>query len=543
MLGMPARDLPGATAPNAPPIAPEPGAPSPPPQASPAQGGLAKTMLGVAIPGIAPLHEPARPAPSSLEAPPAAPSPAPAALQSKHRTMLGVASPELLPPHLRQGGPAPGEHGPSVLPAPAPLIFAPLPEPPRLPAKRGISALAVVGIVIAVVAIVGAVGAYVVMQSKGPLEVAHKLDDAGRETLQIRCPSCPDDTTITLGAEIGKVAGGTAVLRLPAPLSVGDNELPLLIDRPGTGRDEEVHVRVPVAYRVSLDPPSLDARPAAFVVRVEATPGSRATVDGEDVPLDASGRGQLAVALGEIAEGPRDEGVPFERALPFSIVTAGGKTETGKVTARAIVVPLRIDAPGGLLFTDKATAAIAGQTQKNGGVTIDGQGVPVDADGRFGMRVELPAAGEKTLAIVAAAPPLAPRTVRARVVRVASIAAARKELDAAPALGFDDVAPDPKAKIGANVIVEGAVVDVRASASHSVLLIDDRRACKARAAAPKSEEPLCLVRVMHGEEVRVARGASVRAYGTVVGSVSANGGVVPDVSASLVVPVQGASGR
>lgn len=533
VLGMPARDLPGL------PSAPAP-TPAPTPPAPFASGGSAKTMLGVAIPGIAPLHELAAPPPT---APTYDAAPVPEVMQSKHRTMLGVASPDLLPPHLRPPAPFPGEHGPSILPAPAPLTFAPLPEPPQVPSKRGLSALAVVGIVFAVVAVVGAVGAYFVVRSPGPLQVVHKLDEGGRETLQVFCPSCPDGTAVALGPQSEKIVGGTTVLRLPAPLSVGDNELRLTIDRPSSGRDEEVRVHVPVAYRVSLDPTTLAARPAAFTVRVEAAPGSRATVDGKDVPLDASGRGQLPIELGAVAEGPRDASVPFERTLPFSIVTADGKTETGKVTARTLVVPLHVDAPGSLLLTDKSTAAVAGQTQKNATITIDGQSTPVDAEGRFGVRVALSAMGEKILDIVASAPSSAPRTARARIVRVASLEAARKELDAASPLGFDDVASDPNAKIGANVVVEGTVVDARVSGGYSILLVDDRHACKARKAAPKSADPVCLVRVLHGDEDRVARGASVRAYGTVAGSVSANGSVVPDIAASLVVPVKGASTR
>ncbi|MBX3188705.1 MAG: hypothetical protein KF819_16930 [Labilithrix sp.] len=526
MLGMPATDLPA------------PGAAPPPPQAAPLPPAQ-KTMLGVAIPGIAPTH-----------APQGEPD-----LRSKQSTMLGVAIPGVAPTHAGHQGQQgtvqmqarPPVHIPSqvqntalgiaapplapIVPAPPPLVDEPLPESPAVAPKRGVPALAVVGILIALVLVAGGVGAFFALRPHAPLTAQPQLDENGRESLKIGCATCPDGTVVALGASSATITGGAAVLPLPAPLSIGDNDLPVKIDRPESGRDEEVKVHVPVAYRVRTDLTTLSAKPPAITVRVEATPGSEATVENEPVKLDANGKGSYAIDLSKETQGMGDT-KPIERKLSFAITPNGGKPETGQLTARTSAVALLLDAPGLDHVTEKTTAAVAGQTRPNATVTIDGQSAPVDAQGRFGVRVELAALGERTLEIVASAPPLAPRIVKARIVRVASLADAAKELDAKSPIGFDAFGADPASKAGQSAMIEGEVVEARASGGHTLLLVDDRKTCAKGAS--------CVVRAMHGEELALKRGDLVRVYGRVVGPVTAGGKTVPDVEASLVLTIKAA---
>ncbi len=82
------------------------------------------------------------------------------------------------------------------------------------------------------------------------------------------------------------------------------------------------------------------------------------------------------------------------------------------------------------------------------------------------------------------------------------------------------------------MVVEGDVVDVRASGGHSVLLVDTKRGC--------TKGATCLVRIVHGEEDKVARGDNVRVYGKILGNVTASGKTVPEIEASLVLPVKAA---
>jgi hypothetical protein len=600
MLGMPATDL-GLPPNRAPAAAPAvqnapnfggtvplggansaaPAAPAAPagPAAALAPHNAQKTMLGVAIPGIAPTHG----AGAGADAPRSAASaasgdgslasgPTPLSLQSKQSTMLGVAIPGIAPTH----GSAPGRHGatmqmpespqqqqaqqqaqqaqyqprmPSqvqntalgvmvppevkIVPRPKTLIDAelalPLPAAPQLPEKKGIPAIAVVGILFAIVAIAGGGIAFFALRNSGTLSAIPQLDETGKESLKIGCTTCPDGTTVSLGASTASVTAGNAVLPLPAPLSIGDNDLTVKIERPAGGRHEDVKVHVPVAYRVRADLSTLSAKPPAITVRVEATPGSVVSVEDTPVALDATGRGAYAIDLTKETEGT-GETKSFERKIPFAITPKGGKQETGQLTARTAIVPLALDAPGRWLITDKGTAAVAGQTRPGSTVTIDGQSVAVDAQGKFGVRVELSAVGDKALEIVAASPPNAPRSVKVKVTRVASLTDAAKGEDAQNPVGYDAFGAEPEKKIGTKVMVEGDVVDARATAGHTVLLIEDKKHCAKGAS--------CLVRVVHGDEDKAARGDIVRAYGHVLGSVTASGKTVPDIEASLVLPIK-----
>jgi hypothetical protein len=576
MLGMPATDLglppnqaAKAAAPSSSSVqsAPNLGGTVPLSGASPAAQAAAlaphnahKTMLGVAIPGIAPTH-------SGESAPMSGPTPL--SLQSKQSTMLGVAIPGIAPTH----GSAPGrlgatmqmpespqqsqaqaQHHPrmpsqvqntalgvmvppevKIVPRPKTLIDAelalPLPAAPQLPEKKGIPAIAVVGILFAIVAVAGGGVAFFALRNSGTLSAIPQLDETGKESLKIGCTTCPDGTTVSLGASTASVTGGNAVLPLPAPLSIGDNDLTVKIERPAGGRHEDVKVHVPVAYRVRADLSTLAAKPPVITVRVEATPGSVVSVEDKPVVLDATGRGAYAIDLTKETEGT-GETKSFERKIPFAITPKGGKQETGQLTARTAIVPLALDAPGRELVTDKGTAAVAGQTRPGSTVTIDGQSVAVDAQGRFGVRVELSAVGDKALEIVAASPPNAPRIVKVKVTRVSSLVDAAKGEDAQNPVGYDVFGAEPEKKIGTKVMVEGDVVDARVTAGHTVLLIDDKKHCAKGAS--------CLVRVVHGDEDRAARGDTVRAYGHVLGSVTASGKTVPDVEASLVLPIKAA---
>jgi hypothetical protein len=524
-------------------------------------------MLGVAIPGIAPTHTQATAAaaPSAPREGAAASEPSSGGMRSNQSTMLGVAIPGIAPTHAQPAG-APGGHGataampqrpppphqqmpgmPSqvqntalgvaappeleIVPRPMTLIDEPLPAAPQIPRKTGVPALAVVAIISGVVLVLGVVGVYVAMQSGGAISAVPQLDENGHESLKIGCTTCPDGTIVALGASSATVSASAAVLPLPAPLSIGDNDLAVKIDRPSGGRDEDVKVHVPVAYRVRADLSTLSARPPAITVRVEATPGSVVSVDDKPMMIDATGRGSYAIDLSKETEGT-GEPRTFERKIPFTITPRGGKPESGQLTARTAIVPLALDAPGRELVTDKGGAAVAGQTRPGTTVTIDGQGVPVDAQGKFGVRVELAAVGEKPLEIVAAAPPLAPRNVKVKVTRVASLDAAAKAADSESRIRYDAFGTEPASKIGQKVVVEGEVVEARATAGHTVLIIDEKQTC--------AKGATCLVRIVHGDDDKATRGDTVRVYGHVLGQVTANGKAMPDVEASLVLPVKAA---
>jgi hypothetical protein len=499
MMGMPAKDLPG-----------------PAPQAYAIPPAM-KTMLGVAMPGIAPTGL-SRPSNAASE-----PS----------GTLLGVAIPGIAPIAPGAAGYGSQPRVPAVapiVPAPAPLVVEPLPEAPLPRPRRGVPAVAVVAIVFGLVAIVGTAAAFIMLRAGAPLSAQPQLDETGKESLMIRCESCPDGTTIALGASSAKVQAASALLPLPAPLSIGDNTLEIAIDRPATGRDETVKIHVPVAYRVKADLTTLMSATPSITVRVEAAPGTEVTVDGKHIVLDESGKAAPTIDVKADVEGRSDDQKAIDRKIAFFIKQKGsGALESGELVVRAGVVPLHIDAPGVELFTDRPTSALAGQTKPGSTVTIDGQTVRVDPQGHFGVRGDLPSSGEKSFTIVASSPPLAPRIFRAKVVRVASVDEGAKTLEARTPLAFDAFREDPAGNVGKLVVVQGEVIEVRNALGHSVLLVEEKKTCPAAGS--------CIVRVLHGDEVSAARGDTVRVFGWLQGTVTASGKTVPDIEGALVVPV------
>jgi hypothetical protein len=515
ILGMPATGLPAP---------PEPAPPAP------AFAPAMKTMLGVAMPGIAPMHAPT-PAPAPARVQPSVPA-------QTMSTLLGVAAPGVAPTQpdkpARDRGPstprmptAPLPAAP-ILPPPPPLVVEPLPAPPSSRAvKSGVPAIALVAIVFVVVAVIGVGAALLVLRQGAALAAQPQLDENGKESLKIRCDSCPDGTTITLGASFAKVAANACVLPLPAPLSVGDNDLDMKIERPAPGRTETVKVHVPVAYRVKADLSTLTAVPPTVTVRVEAGPGAEVTVDGKPVSLDATGKASPTIDVTKDVEGPSDEAKTIDLKIPFSVKAKGAAAaESGQLAVRAGVAPLHLDAPGRDLFTTAPSVAIVGQAKPGATLSVDGQGAAVDAQGHFGVRMDI-ALGERTLAIVTAAPPLAPRTVHAKVTRVTRLDDAAKTLDGRGPLAFDAFRADPTGSVGKLVVVDGEVVEARGGKGHTVFLVDEKKAC--------SGATSCLVRIVQGEEIAAARGDAIRAYGTLVGTVTSGDRSVPDVEGSLVV--------
>lgn len=540
IVGMPASELaasgmgvplPAGIGPTgAMPAQPQPGHPGVPTNQGP-PAGASKTMLGVAVPGIAPTggaHPHEMPPPSQA---------APMQLPSRQGTMLGVAVPGVAPAHasprnqtLQQPHRPIMTTGlamvPPVLPAPAPLVDEALPEAPQHAKKSGVSAVLVVAIVFVIVLVGGSVAAFFALRSGGTLTAQPQLDENGKESLRIGCTSCPDGTVVTLGASNTTVTANAATLALPAPLSIGENDLTLHVDRPGSGRDEDVKVHVPVAYRVRADLTTLSAKPPVITVRVEALDGSEIKIEDKPIAL-SGGKANYVIDISSEVEGTSVEPKSIDKKIAFTITPKGGKPETGQLFARTTVVPLHLDAPGSALVTEKATVAVAGQTRAGGTVAIDGATATVDAKGRFGVRVELGGNGERTLEIVASSPPLAPRIAKVKVTRTSSLETSFKELEAG-ALGYAAFSGDAAQKVGQKALVEGEVVDARVSQGFTVLLVDEKKAC--------AKGQTCLVRLVHGEEVKAARGDTVRAVGRIVGVVSASGKTVPDVEGTIVIP-------
>lgn len=527
------------------PVSTPPAPPQPAEQAPPAHVAQSRTMLGVAVPGIAPAQAQAELAPAlragggktmlGVAAPGIAPmQPGQAAHISGGRTMLGVAAPGIAPtPGPPRVQPLSPVELPPIVPAPPPLVEEAAPAPPPTQVKRGVP-VALVAVLVVVVLLVG--GGVIALLARGgtPLVASPRVGPQGEDELHITCEKCPDETRVSVGASKATFKGQQADLDLPTPLAVGDNTIDLVLERPG-GRAEPIKLVVPVSFRVQTDLAEITATPPKIKVRVEAKPGSQVKIDGKPMPLEG-GAATLVVPLDPDASGSSDEMKTVEKAIAYE-VAHDGKTEQGAVKARVPIAPLRIDAPSSNVITAGASVLIAGRAVKGATVTVGGAAATSKPDGTFEATID--AQGDMDVVVAAWVPksptsaPLGTRTAIVKVHKVASLAEEAKRQDAAYPLGYDAVASAVEANVGQPFVVHGSVLDARTANHQTVLIVDDTRGCaKGR----------CLVRVVYGGDTIAARGDWVRAYGKITGTVATSDGQkVPDVDASFL--LKGKEGR
>ncbi|HVZ35984.1 MAG TPA: hypothetical protein VG963_26335, partial [Polyangiaceae bacterium] len=167
-------------------------------------------------------------------APEAAPPGPGGALQPLHaRTQLGVAIPGIAP--LRSGGGPVAAPAATELPAeeaaPPPLSALP---PGRFKVPRGALVLLGSGVVLLATAIAFAL----LWTGAKPISATVASDPSGRERIDLVCSECPDGTQLTLGEASAEVRDRKAYLLPKAPLALGENQLRLGLQKPGGGLQE-----------------------------------------------------------------------------------------------------------------------------------------------------------------------------------------------------------------------------------------------------------------------------------------------------------------
>lgn len=499
---------------------------------------LQRTMIGIPQKG-------GGPPPAGMTLPAGRPAPgAPGRQLNPKQTMLGVATPGIAPLHPGMATPAepglvppPAAMGPTmrsriaesrIVPAPEPLPELAAPLPPKAASKRGVP-LATVALVLGGVVLVSGVTVAWLLRGSAPITASARSSSEGRDVLLLHCDprSCKDGTTAGVESVKATFVSGEAEVTLPEPLHVGANPLSLRIDRPGMGRDEVVSLLVPVAYRVRADvSPMAGSRPS-IVIRVEALPGSDVTVDGKHLELASSGVGELAIDESAATHGAADESRTVALDVGYTITPpgAGAQPAQGTVSARVSVAPLRVDVPSDHAVFEDTRFILAGRAAKGASVTIDGASVDVSADGAFESAVPLPALGERTVEVQGKTALLAARTIDLKIKRVANLATEAKDFEHQETVGYDAAMANIAAALGRPMIVEGEVIEARTVGHRTVVLVDDRRGC---AKGP------CLARVIVAGDAAPARGRTIRAFGSVARPYSSSPGqTVPELDAAF----------
>lgn len=434
------------------------------------------TLLGVAMPGIAPL----RPG------------------DQKHAPVN-----EHLPavPHQRRATPHQvGTDYPHSPAAAAALEAAERASHHRSVQRRRLAWI--LGLASALLVVIVAV-ATLVWWNSVHLTVAITTDGNGDEQLSFTCGNCPDGTAISLQGMTAEIrAGHTAQLKLPKKLSIGANNLTVSLKRPNRTRSETVKVTVPVEYRVTADLSGLDKDPPRLEVVIEAVPQTLIRLDGKTVAVAQNGTARVPVDVSRELTGASAGIVPLERKLDYVVTQRDGTNIPGSLTARTGIAPLELDAPGLEYYTQNPTFTLSGRTSPKAKLTANGHPIAVQADGTFRQDMALSAPGATRLNVRANEAGMAPRLVSIALERVTDLDRKATELGQGLFTTYDAIVNMLDDKPNSLVALRGEVVAKDFVGPSTRLVVS----------ASCLQAP-CLASIRHGAPLAFKRGDRIVAIG------------------------------
>jgi hypothetical protein len=411
-----------------------------------------------------------------------------------------------------------------------------VPPPRRARTSRRAVAVVAAGGVLAIAAVLFAL----LWPSAPPVTARARADAGGREVIELRCESCPDGTTVSIGGDRATITGRVAQIPLASPLSVGENRVKVAIDRPGGGRDETVGVSIHVAYRIRPDLGTLQGERPSIQVVVEASAGTQVLLDGKELAL-SGGRAIRSIDVTEAVTGLADDARTLSRQVPFTVAPPDGPREQGMVSVAVGIVPLTIEAPGPSVDIDKESFVRAGRTARGAQIFAGAHPIVVRPDGTFAHVMNVSSVGATQFEVRAKMQGMAPRIAKIAVRRVDRLETAAKEFAARGPVGYAELAAGGEDLIGKPIALRGEVLEARRQGHSTMILLSVPRAagCKDGGATAAGSSPgaaprppaACTVRLVHGAENPAQRGDVLTAYGTVAPPFVAPGGAeIPEVS-------------
>jgi hypothetical protein len=327
--------------------------------------------------------------------------------------------------------------------------------------------------------------------------------DSG-ESLLFEVPHAPAGSKLRFGGQEQPLVNGHASFPLAADsLRVGDNVV--LADVVQTnGETTSARITLAVFYRVWVDVAALRAERSALDVVVTAVPGTRVTLEGEELKLDGQGRATRSFPLDVVHDA---KGGIIDHVVHYRMQPPSGETVVDELHTLIPVAMMQIDRPGRDVVTDRESIEIAGAVGRDTQVRVDDNDVPVK-DQRFLYRLALPKPGDYEPRVIASASGKAPLGVTLKIKRVQNLVAAAREFVPEPNLSYAKLAPNPNIYRGQSIALEGRVYafDARAGSSVVQMLV---RPC------PSSQR--CSVWVVDPQAGEVAVDSWVKVLGTVDG--------------------------
>lgn len=353
-----------------------------------------------------------------------------------------------------------------------------------------------------------------------------RFDKAGAAELHVSCPGCTTGTTLGLGGQTAELTGGRAVFRLEPPLALGARRASIEIRTPAKATRTEA-LDYPVDFIVSPDHRGLSQPDPRLAVVFDAKADVAFIVDGRVVEAGPSGVRRYEIPIRADLTGPAREAAALQKRVPYLVKLPTGGTVRGEVELETNIVPLVVDAPGESIVIEGTSFTLAGRTERDGMVTVEGRAITVDPSGRFAQLMSVSSVGDTTITVRASAAGRAPRLVPIRVKRVVSLATEAAEFERRAQVSFAAIADDLDKKLGWAVALEGKVERLESDGYLVLALFEVTRGCV---------QPPCRVALRLGDKSGVSAGMPLRAYGYLAGKYRdpASGRELPEVRVEFV---------
>jgi hypothetical protein len=407
-------------------------------------------------------------------------------------------------------------------------LYEPVKKISRKPQKKGgrsASTFLVLGLVVAVV---GAASYFFVLEKKSKVQASVVTLDDG-EAMQFDVPGAPTGSKIRFGGQEKNLVAGRTTFRLaPDSLQVGNNVVPVDYIDPN-GKAESSKLSLNVDFRIRVDTSALQTDKPGIDVIVNTHPGTRVSLDGVALPLDASGS---AVRRFPIDSSNASTSGTIDKVIHYRLEPPNAEAIVNEIHTKVPVATMQIDRPGSESVTDRASVEIAGAVSPNSRVTIDGQDILVKA-GRFLHELSLPKPGTYKPSIVAGEPGKASQSRTLIIKRVTDLKKEAENFKADPTLTFARISQNPSIYTGQKVDMVGRVYNVNVQEGQSTIQVLVRECPAGRR---------CSLWVAYPAATDVVINSWIRVLGVIAGEQqfrSENNQVVtvPKVTATFILPV------
>ncbi|MBN1656360.1 MAG: hypothetical protein JXA30_21500 [Deltaproteobacteria bacterium] len=396
----------------------------------------------------------------------------------------------------------------------------------RKSGARPITTLFVVALVLAVSAAAG----YLYLQERKSKVQARVVSLDEGEGMQFDVPGAANGSKIRFGGQEQSLVAGRATFRLaPDSLRVGSNMV--LVDYiDPKGKVEAAKIVLDVDFRIRVDKSALQTDPPAIDVIVDAHPGTRVTLDGEELELDAKGRGVRRFPID--AASASTSGI-IEKVVRYRVQPPDAEAVVDEIRTKVPVATMQIDRPGSEAITDKASIEIAGAVAPNALVTIDGKEIALRA-ARFLYQFPMPNPGTYKPRLIAREPGKAPQARTLVIKRVKDLREEAESFKADSKLTFARISQNPSIYSGQKVEMVARVYNVNVQEGKSVLQVLVRE-------CPSGTR--CSLWVTYPAATDIVVNSWIRVLGVIEGEQqfrSENGQVVtvPKVAAAFILPAE-----